>query len=223
MRRAVICRKPNVMRISTSLSWVCAATLILGGLTAWADPDTESQIKAREALRKAMNQPPASPSAPAPARPAPALVAPAAPAAAPVAVPAPAAAPDAAYSGTVVMPPRADPAVIEKAREALRQKMQETPAVEAPAKPAKPAKPAPAPKPEKPAKLARPEKPEKSEVKAEPKPGKARPALQPLQGPPSSLPAGKEARLAELLKRYKADQITPQEYHTERAKILAEP
>ena len=29
--------------------------------------------------------------------------------------------------------------------------------------------------------------------------------------------------LAELLKRYKADEITPEEYHQQRAKILAEP
>jgi hypothetical protein len=44
-----------------------------------------------------------------------------------------------------------------------------------------------------------------------------------LEAPPSSLSASKETRLAELLQRYKADQITPQEYHTQRAAILAEP
>src|SRR5690606_37701013 len=33
----------------------------------------------------------------------------------------------------------------------------------------------------------------------------------------------KERKLAELLRRYKADEITPREYHQERAKILAEP
>jgi hypothetical protein len=41
--------------------------------------------------------------------------------------------------------------------------------------------------------------------------------------PPSSLPATKEARLAQLLQQYKADQITPEQYHLERAKIIAEP
>jgi hypothetical protein len=33
----------------------------------------------------------------------------------------------------------------------------------------------------------------------------------------------KEQRLGVLLQQYKADQITPQEYHAQRAKILAEP
>lgn len=33
----------------------------------------------------------------------------------------------------------------------------------------------------------------------------------------------KQQRLMELLERYKADQLTPAEYHAERAKILAEP
>lgn len=33
----------------------------------------------------------------------------------------------------------------------------------------------------------------------------------------------KEGRLAELLRKYKADEITPRDYHIERAKIVAEP
>ena len=33
----------------------------------------------------------------------------------------------------------------------------------------------------------------------------------------------KEQKLAELLRRYKADEITPHEYHLGRAQILAEP
>jgi hypothetical protein len=36
-------------------------------------------------------------------------------------------------------------------------------------------------------------------------------------------PGSKEARLDELLRKYKADEITPHEYHFERAKIIAEP
>ena len=42
----------------------------------------------------------------------------------------------------------------------------------------------------------------------------------------TSLPAGattKQQRLADLLDQYKADKITPAEYHTQRAKILSEP
>jgi len=45
---------------------------------------------------------------------------------------------------------------------------------------------------------------------------------QPLVAPASPIPAGKEQRLAELLSKYKADQITPHEYHRQRASILAE-
>ena len=44
-----------------------------------------------------------------------------------------------------------------------------------------------------------------------------------LPAPASSLSGSKESRLSELLQKYKADQITPEEYHRERAKILAEP
>ena len=48
-------------------------------------------------------------------------------------------------------------------------------------------------------------------------------AFPPLQGPPPSISADKEQRLQELLQKYKADQITPEEYHQQRARILAEP
>lgn len=48
-------------------------------------------------------------------------------------------------------------------------------------------------------------------------------SLPPLQGPPSPLSASKQNRLEELLQLYKADQITPQQYHEQRAKILSEP
>jgi hypothetical protein len=33
----------------------------------------------------------------------------------------------------------------------------------------------------------------------------------------------RDQKLAELLRRYQADEIGPAEYHSERAKILAEP
>ena len=45
----------------------------------------------------------------------------------------------------------------------------------------------------------------------------------PIGGPPPAVAADKEQRLQELLRKYKADQITPEEYHQQRAKILAEP
>ena len=49
------------------------------------------------------------------------------------------------------------------------------------------------------------------------------PAFTPIPGPPPSVSADKEQRLQELLRKYRADQITPEEYHQQRAKILAEP
>jgi hypothetical protein len=48
-------------------------------------------------------------------------------------------------------------------------------------------------------------------------------SLPPLQGPATGLSSAKEQKLNELLNQYRADQITPQQYHEQRAKILAEP
>jgi len=45
----------------------------------------------------------------------------------------------------------------------------------------------------------------------------------PIESPPPVVPASKAAKLEDLLQKYKADQITPEEYHNQRAKILAEP
>ncbi|MGD0349337.1 MAG: hypothetical protein ABSB84_03360 [Verrucomicrobiota bacterium] len=47
--------------------------------------------------------------------------------------------------------------------------------------------------------------------------------LKPIAAPPVPISAAKEAQLQALLAKYKADQITPEQYHAERAKILAEP
>lgn len=47
--------------------------------------------------------------------------------------------------------------------------------------------------------------------------------VKPIEAPPLPISADKDQRLQELLKRYKADQLTPEQYQTERAKILAEP
>jgi hypothetical protein len=48
------------------------------------------------------------------------------------------------------------------------------------------------------------------------------PAPAPMVAPPLPISGTKEERLAEILRQYKADQITPLQYHTQRAKILAE-
>jgi hypothetical protein len=47
--------------------------------------------------------------------------------------------------------------------------------------------------------------------------------LKPIEAPPPPVSAAQEAQLQALLERYKANQITPEQYQTERAKILAEP
>jgi hypothetical protein len=44
-----------------------------------------------------------------------------------------------------------------------------------------------------------------------------------VEGPALPISADKQKRLADLLARYQADEITPAQYHQERAKILAEP
>ena len=48
-------------------------------------------------------------------------------------------------------------------------------------------------------------------------------AFPPLQGPAPAISADKEQRLQELLRKYKAEEISPEEYHQQRAKVLAEP
>ena len=47
--------------------------------------------------------------------------------------------------------------------------------------------------------------------------------LTPLFPPPMPLNSSKEQRLRELLYRYSHDQISPEQYHQQRTKILAEP
>lgn len=201
-------------------------------VTPGLDPNAEA--KAREALHEKIGEREVQPTAAAPSplpvatppqyvntpqvTPTP-VVTPAptvAPAPAPVAVaPAPVAAAPAAVVAAPVAPPvateavpvsnRPDTEAEARAREALRQKMQEltgAPAVGNP--PAYPVQPPPS--------------------------GKTPNVVTPT--PPTTPPGGnvlvkntgsKERRLDDLLRLYKADQITPQEYHVQRAKILAEP
>jgi hypothetical protein len=109
-------------------------------------------------------------------------------------------------------PPQVDSDSIAKAREAMRKKMAELeaqPPAQAPGVAAAAAAPAAAPFAETPAK--------------KPKTLKGAPAFPALQGPTPAVTADKQTRLAELLRKYRADQITPEEYHVQRAKILAEP
>jgi Tfp pilus assembly protein PilE len=49
------------------------------------------------------------------------------------------------------------------------------------------------------------------------------PGLNPILAPPLPITASKEMQLQSLLQQYLNDQITPEQYQIERAKILAEP
>ena len=47
--------------------------------------------------------------------------------------------------------------------------------------------------------------------------------VKPMETPPLPISTDKDQRLQELLKQYRAEQLTPEQYQKERAKILAEP
>lgn len=216
------------MRIAISLSLICGAALVLGGSTARAYPDTEAQAKAREAVRQAMQQLQTARLSPVPGAGVAALAAGALTQADADAL---ARAREAVRQRIQELQPApAQPAdSVAKVKPEPVKRSRPAPAMVAQPKPVKPAKPVAVAKPKR-------EKPVKSVVATKVKPAKpAEPvaapkkvgepsvAVVPLEGPGSPLPVGKDARLAELLRRYKADQITPQEYHTERARILSEP
>ena len=162
------------------------------------------------------------------------------------AVPAPETKPMPATEAVQTKPATSDAEAQAKARAALEHKMSElnqqnwaTPAVAPAAPPAprpgaiqpatpevKPAAPQTQPVAISPVKPAPPAvKPEvvspANQVNAN-YPGKEL-GLNPIQAPPVPISAAKEAQLQELLEKYKANQITPAQYHTERARILAEP
>lgn len=198
--------------------------------------DTDAQALARAALEQKMKElkdgapattpqpaaPPAAPQTPPPVQ------------SQPPANPAP---------QQLVTAPPASADLIEQARAAMRAKMAELQSAKnagAPAQPLPPAQAAtPVAAPPPAAAEVKPAKPEKkpaekkvAKEKAEKKPESKKPAVenppaQPaftqMEPPASALPANKEQRLQALLEQYKADKITAEEYHTQRARILAEP
>jgi len=133
------------------------------------------------------------------------------------------------------VPPPVSEESVAKAREDLRQKMNQLEAQPPALTNALASAPIPAPKAATstptqkrvPAKLqgtnAIPAKAQPKAQKLSQKPAKARQAFPAVQAPPPAISASKEARLAELLRKYKADEITPEEYHQQRAKIMSEP
>ncbi len=204
------------MQISKCFLAVCAAAYCTTVLPLKA-ADTDTDAKLREAVRQKIAELQAQP-APAPAQPTPAPT--------PAAKPSPATQP----SPTAAKPAPAasqpvDQQRIDKARETLHKQMTDlenqppaaTSATNVPPKAAasqsgQKAAQAPAAKPE-----AQP----KGE-KAAKKPGTGTPALAPIQAPPPAISADKETRLKELLRQYKADEISAEQYHQQRAKVLSE-
>jgi hypothetical protein len=192
-----------------------------------APPDAIA--RAREAVRQTMStlpmeaqaeplapETPATPVIQAPASPAPVTPAASAPAAPATPV---------ADSRFAPLPEGLPAQDVEKAREAVRAAMNQLPA-EAAAPAVAPAAPtAVQPSPAvttQPAVAAKPAAPRTAEQKFTVSLKKP-PVFEAIQGPPSPLSPEKQQRLDALLARYKADQVTPEQYHAERAKILAEP
>jgi hypothetical protein len=188
------------MQISKSLSVLCAVALILP--MAAREADTPEQARAREALRQAYDQ-----------------------------------------AGTQAAPlpfSSGDSEGIAKARAALRGKMNELEAQTAPGAPGfsegqelsvgfseVATSPRVDPAVIEAARTAvrhqfdiMPHEPVSTKPLDHPEGGRQ---YQPLEGPPLPFSVEKQGKLAELLRRYRADEITPEQYHAERAKIIAGP
>jgi hypothetical protein len=91
-----------------------------------------------------------------------------------------------------------------------------------PTQPDQPTRPA-ATSANKPVKKATPQ-PEPQPVKTQAAvAGQTGTGFRPIQSPALPISSDKHTRLNDLLRRYQADQITPEQYHQARAKILAEP
>lgn len=215
------------MKIPNGFLIVGAAVFCLATFSASAR-DSEEDAKLRDAMRDKISEmsPEAAP-APTPApKPAVKQTAPAKPAK-PV-EPAKTAAPAKAVPAKPVVPAKAQaPAKPAAAAPATTGNYQSDPLQEAlhqriTQEESQLAKPAPVTESPTPAKTE--VKQATSESKAPAKQAKAsKPAGQvPLVPPPTPLSGSKEERLGQLLKQYKADQITPAEYHEQRAKIIAE-
>jgi hypothetical protein len=195
---------------------VCAATISLSSVT-YCRADTDVQIKAREALEKRLNEIQGQP-APAPTEPAPApqpppspVPPPAPPAAKPVVTPAPVTKSQPVTGFSASLPPPADPEVMARTRAALEKRLNELGS-----------------QPEAAPNVTASQPSVRSRVAvstavALPPPKLDQHGFVPLARPESPLSPDKQQRLAELLRKYRADEVSPEQYHAERAKILAEP
>jgi hypothetical protein len=250
------------MQTSKLIVVVCACAL-LTGLSLLRAAESEAQRKAREALRQKMQEGQPQPAAPAPVSPPPQAVTPAPPPKAEPVAPAPQTTP-------TVVTRVPDSEAQARARQALREKMNEGQSAQPVPPPvvATPAAPPPTAPPTSPPTTSPPTAPPTAPAVAwspsapdNPAQAKAREALEqkmreldsqqpvaapvapvarpvatpgepaypptvvfkPIEPPPSAFPTSKAGRLADLLSRYRADQITPEEYHTQRAAIVGEP
>lgn len=227
------------MQTSKSFFTICAIALCAGSLSLAAQ-DTPAQAKAREALRQKMWELDAPQAAPPTQQPQPPrAVAPATAAPKPVVTTRPATVMTQPGAVFAPVPPSSDEQAAARAREALRQKMSEIDTQPQPTPP--PTEVAPATKPA-PAAQPRPSDVEKKRAAAEAKERKeaekaalaeaqkdkkrisdaAASGFKALEAPALPISAEKQALLAELLKKYKADEITPEEYFKQKAKILAD-
>lgn len=175
-----------------------AAALALTPLVQAAD--NEAQAKARQAMRAKMGEPQTQQSA----------------------APAPKATEPAGMPTATSVVPRVQPVNpqdIERARAATREKIQSMDS-RAAAVLTTPAAPAPAD--EAALEKARQAMRSKS-AQIQPQPVYKRGELPPLERTPASISADKQQKLSELLQRYRAEEITPEDYHRERTKILSVP
>ncbi len=212
---------------TSKLIFVICACALLAGFSYLRAAESEAQKKAREALRQKMeqgNQPQPAP-APAPAAPIqPAATPPRA--AAPVAPPPIAAPITASRSG--------DTEAQAKAREALRQKYHEGQGQQ----PGAPATSVPSAIAWTPGGFDNPAQAKAREAlwqkmreldASQPfvgfggSPSFSTVTFKPIDPPPTAFSGPKSEKLAELLRKYRADQITPEEYHKQRAVVVAEP
>jgi len=231
------------MQISKLIPAVCAVAFCAGFIALQAQ-DNPAQAAARAALMEKMNELEAQPVQPAPppivvtpsgvmqvqpTQPTNVVTVPPRTVHARPAVPATETKSVPGKAATQTAPTTSDAEAQAKAKAALEEKMSETnkenwatPAVAPAVSPAPQTKPAavspvnPAPPAVKPAVMSPP-----AQINAT-YPGKEL-GLKPIVAPPLPISAAKEAQLQGLLAQYKADQITPAEYHSQRAAILAEP
>ena len=222
------------MQISKCFLVVCAATYCAVVLPLRA-AETDNDAKLREAMRQKISdlqvQPTPQPASA--AKPSPAAAQPVTSHPPTVAQPAPVPPAATPPPPTVAQPKPAAPAPvnqesIDKARETLHRQMTELenqpPAATNIPSP-KVAKSQPGQKPAEAKAQETAGKPQAQPKAGETvkKPAKAAAAFTPIQVPPPAVSADKQTRLTELLSKYKADALTPEEYHKQRAKILSEP